>query len=134
MLNFFPSRAFSGIIFTTAVPSTQMCTAGGHSWLMELSLDGQGAEKYADGLFDINGDGTVDGSDRYGDNDRATGGARLEGISSQPAILNNGKQETKVMNSTAGLQSLAESKGPLSNRRISWREDTPADIHPLGLD
>lgn len=122
------------IIFTTAVPSTQMCTAGGHSWLMELSLDGQGAEKYADGLFDINGDGTVDGSDRYGDNDRATGGARLEGISSQPAILNNGKQETKVMNSTAGLQSLAESKGPLSNRRISWREDTPADIHPLGLD
>ncbi|MEJ8294671.1 PilC/PilY family type IV pilus protein [Delftia tsuruhatensis] len=122
------------IIFTTAVPSTQMCTAGGHSWLMELSLDGQGAEKYAEGLFDINGDGTVDGSDRYGDNDRATGGARLEGISSQPAILNNGKQETKVMNSTAGLQSLAESKGPLSNRRISWREDTPADIHPLGLD
>ena len=122
------------IIFTTAVPSTQMCAAGGHSWLMELSPDGNGAEKYAAGLFDINGNGTVDGDDRYGDTRGHTAGTRLDGISSQPAVLSNGKQETKVMNSTAGLQSLAESKGALSNRRISWREDTPADIHPLGLD
>ena len=122
------------IIFTTAVPNAQMCAAGGHSWLMELTLNGEGAEREAASLFDINGDAQVNAADRYADTRGDTGGTQLSGIASRPLILGNGQQETKVMNSSQGLKTVAESKGPLGNKRISWRDATPADVFPLGLD
>ena len=55
------------IIFTTLIPSTEVCGYGGTGWLMELNAD-NGA-RLDEPVFDIDHDGTFDSGDYYATSD-----------------------------------------------------------------
>jgi type IV pilus assembly protein PilY1 len=117
------------VVFTTLVPSSDMCANGGYSWLMELGAI-SGA-RLAVTPFDVNHDGTFDNNDKVsgssGNNTVVVSGTRSSGgIITTPTVLNGGTggngKETKISSTTGGgLYSVAESAGRQLGR-ISWRE------------
>lgn len=116
------------IIFTTLIPSSGTCAAGGYSWLMELDAETGGALK--ESPFDVNNDGHFSNADfrtsngGTGTGAKAVSGTKLgDGIAGKPTIVNEGKvKQHKYFSKSSGeLKELDESTGG-SVGRISWRE------------
>ncbi|WP_367606229.1 pilus assembly protein [Legionella sp. W05-934-2] len=117
------------LIFTTTIPSEDPCEFGGSGWLMEV--DALTGARLNYNVFDINGDGVVNGSDATsytdGGGDSVTvpvSGIQSEvGLISTPAILNAGKIEYKYLPGTSGgIQKVTESPGSQAFGRQSWRQ------------
>lgn len=123
------------IIFVTVTPSSDPCSAGGSSWLMELNatdgsrLDFSPFDYNGDGVIDqsdwilqtsldLNGDGVIDGDDLgTGSGIRQKAG----GILTSPAVLMLPDNEQKMMSTSGGaILSVGEEDGR-ENRR-SWRQ------------
>ncbi len=115
------------VIFTTLVPSTEACSYGGNSWLMELDAQTGGRLSYS--VFDLNNDQLFNELDFVDhDNDPNTAkvpvsGLRLDtGISKTPAVISAGETEYKVTSGTSGEILITKEKGMTSHPRASWRE------------
>jgi type IV pilus assembly protein PilY1 len=108
------------IVFTTLIPDSSPCTAGGTGWLMELDFKNGGQLPTAP--FDTNNDGTVDSSDAR------IAGAQLSVISSSPVAQSGYGTETnplenKYLNQSSGnVAKVLESSSLFGNRRTSWIE------------
>ncbi len=108
------------IVFTTLIPDSSPCTAGGTGWLMELDFKTGGQLPSAP--FDTNNDGTVDSSDAR------IAGAQLSVISSSPVAQSGYGTETnplenKYLNQSSGnVAKVLESSSLFGNRRTSWIE------------
>jgi type IV pilus assembly protein PilY1 len=108
------------IVFTTLIPDSSPCTAGGTGWLMELDFKTGGQLPSAP--FDTNNDGKIDSSDAR------NGGEQLSAISSSPvAQSGSGNEanplENKYLNqSTGNVARVLESASLFGNRRTSWIE------------
>jgi len=108
-------------IFTTLVPNSDPCSAGGYGWLMEIDYltGGQLIER----TLDTNGDNLITVADTL------VAGLQLEGIASSPAIQGGyGSDqlplENKYMNqSTGNVARVLESSAQYANRRMSWRQE-----------
>lgn len=119
------------IIFTTLIPSTDACAAGGTGWLMEMDVENGGALK--DSPYDTNNDGVIDSDDLIdtdgdGVGDTAVGGVQPGGedggIPSTPAIIDDpdsGNEYKEVGTSTGKIESILEG-GASTQKRQSWRE------------
>ncbi|VAW83139.1 Type IV fimbrial biogenesis protein PilY1, partial [hydrothermal vent metagenome] len=122
------------LIFTTILPSSDPCAAGGTSWLMELEAVTGGRLSTSpfdinnDGVFtvtdlaqllDTNGDGVVDNLD---DKLVVSGKKSTIGIIKTPSVISAGTKEYKYTSgSTGALESTTESAGANSGRQ-SWRQ------------
>jgi len=108
------------IVFTTLIPDSSPCTAGGTGWLMELDFKTGGQLPSAP--FDTNNDGNVDS------NDARIAGAQLSVISSSPVAQSGYGTETnplenKYLNQSSGnVARVLESSSLFGNRRTSWIE------------
>lgn len=106
------------VIFTSIIPSGDVCSAGGRSWLNEVEwLSGGQLDKPP---FDSNLDGQVDSGDLL-----AEGVSTGETIMSGPAIQKSPVTglENKFFNESSGaISSVTESTGAKRARRLSWRQ------------
>lgn len=108
------------VYFSSIIPSTNDCSYGGTSWLMELNYN-NGAAPYT-AAFDTNNDGTIN------TNDTIVSGIGYQAISSSPTILTGlGSASSPInmvyTNQSNGLINTALTAGSrLSSRRVSWRE------------
>jgi type IV pilus assembly protein PilY1 len=108
------------IVFTTLIPDSSPCTAGGTGWLMELDFKTGGQLPSAP--FDTNNDGNVDSSDAR------IAGAQLSVISSSPVAQSGygteaNPLENKYLNQSSGnVAKVLESSSLFGNRRTSWIE------------
>ncbi|MBT0651801.1 pilus assembly protein [Geomobilimonas luticola] len=110
------------IIFTTFVPSTDPCSAGGISWLMELNMDTGGT--LVRPAFDLNNNGYVDGSDTLPSGKYATGTRLGDGIASTPTIVGayDGLEYKYITSSTGTITKLLEGGGTSQFGPRSWRQ------------
>jgi len=119
------------VIFPTLIPNTNVCTAGGTSWLMEL--DQLSGARLAGTPIDLNGDGKVDANDMVMINGIAVAASGVKsqvGIVDTPAVINceNGIDCKYTSGSSANLwlvkEKAPESVNPtlLPARRQSWRQ------------
>lgn len=116
------------IIFTTLVPTSDACSAGGTSWLMELDYLSGGMLSFQ--AIDTNGDSLIDITDTI------VGGLSSNTINFSPLILqgaptSNGpgggspsvKSEVKYINQSNGVvNKVNESASGAASRRSSWRQ------------
>jgi type IV pilus assembly protein PilY1 len=108
------------IVYTTLIPDSSPCSAGGTGWLMEL--DFKSGAQLTQATLDTNGDGKVDSSDAL------VGGVAMSVISSSPVVQTGyGTEadplENKYLNQSSGnVARVLESSSRLGNRRVSWRE------------
>lgn len=114
-------------IFTTLVPSSDPCSSGGKSWLMEMSAGSGGAP--TEPVLDINGDGNIDSADVVtievdGEsvNVPPTGLLIESGIVKTPAVISAGAKEYKITSSTAAEIKIITESGYSQNPRTSWHE------------
>ncbi len=114
------------IIFTTLLPSSNPCSAGGSSFLMELDASNGGP--LSDPPFDIDNDGDFDDNDMYQYTlEEVTqylvqSGIQLgEGILTAPKVLNcQGKECKYLSNSAGGIDKVNENQPEVG--RQSWRQ------------
>jgi len=135
-----PQRRSSRIVFVTNTPSTNPCSAGGSSWIMEL--DATTGKRLGSSPFDYNNDGVVDaadiiqaGIDINGDGvinsaDLAAGSGIQEqggGKLSRPTILlDSNNNEVKISSTgTASATSFLERGDQYKVNRRAWQELTP---------
>jgi type IV pilus assembly protein PilY1 len=89
---FQPTLINGRLIFTTLVPSTATCSAGGQSFLMVL--DNMTGGRFAQSPFDTTGDGTINSSDlvTYGGQTIAVSGVATGtgGIAGTPTVIKAG--------------------------------------------
>ena len=111
------------IIFTTLIPQTDPCTAGGTSWLMELNPKNGG--RLPEQVFDSNLDGTFDS------NDMITGGIPVAGINPgigimpEPTIIRDSANKTDLKAETGSSGAVMTIKNYVSGTqagRQSWRQ------------
>jgi type IV pilus assembly protein PilY1 len=115
------------IIFTTLIPDTDPCSAGGTSWLMEM--DALTGSRLAYSPFDLNGDREFDSGDFAVvtvDGQviavPVTGRMSLEGIIKTPGIVSGDRIEFKYASGTSGgIDRTVENSGSLRGRQ-SWRD------------
>ncbi|MFV2059675.1 MAG: pilus assembly protein [Gammaproteobacteria bacterium] len=117
----------NNIVFVTNTPSAATCDFGGTSWLMELDTRDGSAPQTS--VFDLTGDGKVNGYDSDDDdNDESTpsknpAGRRYDGKLSSPTILAGEQTDKKIMTTSAGSVQVMTEKSPAgANRRHSWRQ------------
>jgi type IV pilus assembly protein PilY1 len=122
------------VIFTTLIPDTDPCGAGGSSWIMELSaLSGSRLEATP---FDINNDGQFTNGDYVtlpdGTRIPVSGVGSEEGILQSPGVI-EGQMGTSggggvcvqykyMPGSSGGIQKVSENCGPSGTGRQSWRQ------------
>lgn len=115
------------VIFTTLIPSTDPCSFGGTSWLMEL--DALSGSRLPYSPFDLNRDFAfneqdfvtimVDGEELAVP---VSGLQSLEGIIKTPGIITDGDVEYKYASgSTGGIFQVTENAGDQRGRQ-SWRQ------------
>ena len=110
------------LLVTSLIPNSNVCTAGGNSWLMELDFASGGQSPSS--IFDSNHDGTVD------THDTVAAGIRMSGISSSPSILGgfgppgseNSLEHSYSNESTSDISDVLQRANPLNSRRMSWRQ------------
>lgn len=114
------------LIFTTAIPSSDVCENGGSSWLMEFdSLTGG---QLTVTPFDVNGDGKFDNNDFVKDNGQpgAVGGTKQNnGISTNPSVFDPVKPEgpeIKISPGTNGSLTVVKESNSSNRGRLSWRQ------------
>ncbi|ABA58732.1 fimbrial assembly protein [Nitrosococcus oceani ATCC 19707] len=121
------------IIFTTLLPSDELCDFGGTGWLMELDAASGGHLSFAP--FDLNNNGTFTRADyiNLGDTDGdgnddyvPPGGKKSKvGIISTPGIIsgpgtNPGWEAKYTSGSTGNIEVTSENAGPGYFGRMSW--------------
>lgn len=112
------------IIFTTIIPSGDVCAFGGKSWLMEL--DAVHGGRLTISVFDVNNDGQINEADFVtlpGDIKVPVGGKGFDEIIKTPGIIGAGNVEYKFTSGSSGtLTSTREVGGGLEKGRQSWRQ------------
>lgn len=104
------------IIFTTLLPSTQVCEFGGSSFLMQLDLSNGGMLDTP--AFDTNGDGQFDADDSD-----ASGRASSVGIMPAVSILTIGGADIAFGSSASGdIDVIQINAAAVSYGRQSWRQ------------
>ncbi len=124
---------FGRVIFSTIIPSTDPCTAGGTSWLIEL--DQKSGARLDFSVFDMNNDNLFNNSDyvNAGGTMRPVSGKRgTVGITKAPAWLYAGDKAYKIQSGTdtSGANGgilVTKNKGGTKHPRMSWRQLFPAD-------
>ncbi len=122
------------IIFTTLIPSPDLCSFGGTSWLMELDavngarldtspidVNDSNTVNNEDVIYttDSNGDGTIDSDD---DGSSISGVQSTIGIIKTPGVISSGDREFKYLSGSSGeIEAITESNNGV-NGRLSWRE------------
>jgi type IV pilus assembly protein PilY1 len=115
-------------VFVTLIPDTDPCSAGGTSWLMEVSPFNGGT--LSESPFDVDGDGKFTAGDQleYDDNGETktsyVAGLKSNiGINTTPAVIDKSRtSEFKVLTGSIGsTETVLESKATLSGR-MSWQE------------
>lgn len=118
---------YDKVIFVTSLPSTDPCGSGGDSWLMEL--DANSGSRTADAVFDINGDGVINGADLLAGGGSASG-LKLNSMSQKPIYVESTTSAHKLFSLISGAtQSVLNPKnnpggGPAGGtvRRIFWQQ------------
>lgn len=111
------------IIFTTLIPQTDPCSAGGTSALMELNPKNGG--RLAEQVFDINGDGTIDSNDMIGGTIPVAGIFPGIGIMPEPTIIRDPANKTDLKAETGSSGAVLTIKNYVSGTqagRQSWRQ------------
>ena len=116
------------VFFTTYVPNTTICGAGGTSWFMFVNAHDGGFPIKP--VISINNDQLVNADDLVileGDTAKAPSGLKIEGTLGSPSLdlggLEDGDTGTALINTEAGIKNLATDLGDTSRgNRISWRE------------
>jgi type IV pilus assembly protein PilY1 len=113
------------LIFTTLIPSSDPCSDGGTSWLMEL--DALSGKRLTESPFDLNGDGIFSEADYVtlpdGTKVPAGGLKSTEGILPTPGVLSSKDKEFKYTPGTSGeIQVTVENPGKSGTGRQSWRQ------------
>ena len=113
------------LVFTTLIPSQDVCSFGGDGWLMELNPFSGGRLPYS--VFDLNGDNRFDENDYAIDNNNTTqqvsGKKSKEGIITTPSVINNGDKDYKLTSTSSGtIETTVEKGSGLSSGRGSWRQ------------
>jgi len=107
------------VVFTTLIPSTDPCSFGGESWIMEMDL-GSGRAPSSP-VFDLNGDGSFATSDNI--SSKVVGGIKSpEGIIKTPAVISAGGTEYKLSSGTTGNIVKITERGSSAVKRTSWRQ------------
>ncbi len=115
-------------VFVTLIPDTDPCSAGGTSWLMEVSPFNGG--QLGESPFDVKNTGTevkIDGYDKVlksdGSSTYASGLKSNIGINTTPTVIDKTRStEFKVLTGSEGkVGTVLESKAVLSGR-MSWQE------------
>lgn len=127
-----PVIRYKTLFFNTLIPNAQTCGYGGSGWLMSVDFNTGGAPKSS--VFDLNGDGVIDGNDKVSGN--VAVGRQVEGIPASSSFIGD-KQYTQtsrapsVGSSSGGgdcgnvdCEDVA-AKGGLKEGRLSWRELRP---------
>lgn len=119
-----PILRIDRIIFVTTIPDSNICSAGGDSWLMELnSLTGSRLDVTP---FDLNNDGLFtleDYVDTDGDGikDTLVSGIKFDELIPTPGILPDAVKEYKYTSDSSGnLDVTVENPGPRNIGRQSW--------------
>ena len=113
------------IIFTTLIPQTDPCTAGGTSWLMELNPKNGG--RLPEQVFDSNLDGVVDSNDMIAGTPTVpvAGINPGIGIMPEPTILRDPANKTDLKAETGSSGAVVTLKNYVSGTqsgRQSWRQ------------
>jgi type IV pilus assembly protein PilY1 len=116
---------FGRIVFTTLIPSTDPCSFGGSSWIMELDAFDGGS--YGESIFDLNEDDNFDESDYVevseGVFKPVSGLASEVGIVNKPSIITAGEVEYKYTSGSSGeVGVVKEITGSDLLGRQSWRQ------------
>lgn len=127
-----PGLHFGRVIFSTIIPSSDPCTAGGTSWLIEIDQKSGARLDYS--VFDMNNDNLFNSSDyvNAGGSMRQVSGKRGNvGITKAPAWLYAGEKAYKIQSGTdttvnSGIL-VTKNKGGTKHPRTSWRQLFPAD-------
>ena len=134
---FRPIISTGKLVFTTLVPSSLTCEAGGTSFIMDL--DPQTGSRLANSPFDINGDLNFSSADFIndpaGNKVAVSGKASSIGLVPTPTVIQMtpaaaggvGKEVKVLSGSTGQLISVIELGGPATlpgavGRRVTWRE------------
>lgn len=124
-------------VFTSMIPSTNPCSAGGSGWLMEV--DAFTGNRHDAVTLDTNGDGNVTTADfvrpSAGVNNQNVTGRRIGSIPSSPSFLRTLTRPApggpgvvpvrtdKYLNTSSGqVVRVREADGTLQEGRTSWRE------------
>jgi type IV pilus assembly protein PilY1 len=112
------------IIFTTLIPTQDVCGFGGRSWLMEV--DAQTGGRYKDPVLDTNSDGMVDELDviLYNGEYLPISGRGSDEIIKTPGIVSKGEIEYKYTSGSSGTVGVVAEKGDGGGivGRQSWRQ------------
>ncbi len=122
-----PQLSDGQVIFTTFIPSSDPCSAGGRSWLMTLDLfDGAHLDHTP---YDLNGDGRFNSADYVGSGSGAvpaSGIATTVGLTARPALLaanSSGACDYLIMaGSTGASETVCRNPGARGFGRQSWRQ------------
>jgi type IV pilus assembly protein PilY1 len=120
------------VIFTTLIPSTDPCSYGGDSWLMELNAFHGGRLNYS--VFDLDDDGDFESDDSI--TVTLSDGSEIEiapsavapdiGIMQPPAIIagvgDDNADEVKVVSGSSGALIRINERGGINIGRQSWRQ------------
>jgi type IV pilus assembly protein PilY1 len=118
------------VIFTTLIPNSDPCSAGGKSWLMVLDLASGG--RLDTTPFDLNEDGAFNSNDNV--NGDPTSGMMLNGgIAAAPAVVSDTDTKNKkdggsgcewglTGTSDGNAQAVCLNPGPRAVGRQSWRQ------------
>ena len=119
------------VIFTTLIPDDDVCSDGGSSWLMEL--EAETGKRLTEVPFDLNEDGVFNDTDKAllidTDGDSSPDLTNVSGIQKagmgiidNPAILDTGSKDIKIISGSSGnTQALGESN-PDSGGRQGWQQ------------
>jgi len=126
------------IVFVSMIPSSNTCSTGGTSWLMEmdavsgsrltlpafdLGTDGKFDVNDTLAVFDTNGDGTIDSKDKV-----PPSGKRIGGGATTPTVVQDGDKEYKYTSTSkvnaTGNATLDVTTESVTNGagRESWRQ------------
>jgi len=112
------------IIFSSIIPSDNVCGSGGSSWLMELNAVNGG--RFSAPTLDANDDKIIDDLDKVLIDGEyyPISGREVDEMIKTPAIITNGDVEYKYTSGTSGsLGVIAESSGDgTTTGRQSWRQ------------
>lgn len=112
------------IIFTTLIPSSDACLAGGTSWVMEL--DAINGKRLPYSVFDMNGDNEFSEGDYMTLPDGTkvpVSGQRSEiGIVKTPGIISAGRREYKYLSGSSGAIGVMTERSSDGTGRKSWRQ------------
>jgi type IV pilus assembly protein PilY1 len=106
------------VFFNTMIPETDVCSQGGDSWLMAVSLVNGGEPPFT--VLDVNGDGVWDASDMAGG--AHVSGYKRAGIATESKFLpGSGKVIRVTSDSTGAIVGDEVQVGPPDQpTRMSW--------------